>query len=181
MNNHLYSHSFLLLSKCSPSDFSLTVMPDMSVSAASPWCWRLSYLVRDPSHTMCSWGKYSPGTSPFLLSGSTPEQMSCPWSLPELCHRDLISYCLDCGWLGYQYLSWTCFITRAGVANTSLSVTPVTLPAPHWCPHLDVVDPCCPQCSAASATPGMSAAPWQNSLPLTASWHMCRKLPTRVI
>lgn len=56
----------------------------------------------------------------------------------------VVSHCLDSGWLGNLYLFWTCFISRAGVADTSPSVTSVTLPAPHWCSHLGVVDLCCP-------------------------------------
>lgn len=52
VNNHLYSHSFLLSFHRSPDGFfSLTVMPDTSAAAASPCCWRFSSLARDPSHT----------------------------------------------------------------------------------------------------------------------------------
>lgn len=52
VNNHLYSHSFLLSFQRSPDGFfSLTVMPDTSAAAVSPCCWRFSSPARDPSHT----------------------------------------------------------------------------------------------------------------------------------
>lgn len=92
MNNHVYSHSFLLPSKSNLGGcFSLTLTHVRHECVSS-----LSLLLSEMDEwthlrqQSCSCEKYCPGTSPFLLSGSAPEDRSFPWFLPEVCHRDAV-------------------------------------------------------------------------------------------
>lgn len=163
-NNHLYSHNFILPSKSNPGGFfSLIVMPDMGVSAASPCCWRFSTWWRiHRTQQLCSFEKHCPGTSPFPPSGLTSEHSPCPWFWGPSCVTGMLypaSCCLDSGRLGYLYLPCIYPGWPGWMWWTQVPQSPLSLSQPHTGPQWPV----------ASATPGMSALvhfAWQNSLPL---------------
>lgn len=143
VNNHPYSNCFLL---------------QQPLPAGGSATWQEILLTQ-----LCSCEKHCLGTSSFLISDSTS------------------GFCLS--YITGMLLLVSTALTLADlaaciypgpasslglVADTSPSVTPVTIPAPHQCPHLDVVDLCCPQwllplpslgCQHLFTFPGRTACP----------------------
>lgn len=105
---------FYTPSKCSPSDFlSLTVVSELSVSAASPRYWRFSYLERGPAlrRQLCSCaavrslgqGSHLPFSRDLLLSWALTFGVCLSYVTGMLC---LVPYCLD-----FDLLTWLPVLT----------------------------------------------------------------------